>query len=54
MKKQTGNKRIIFNVISFIIAGVNALKGEILPNESVLAITAIGNVLLNIIGKRKD
>lgn len=53
-KKSTGNKRIIFNVISLVVAAINVFHGEILNNESVVAITTIGNVLLNLIGKRKD
>lgn len=53
--KKTGTKRIIFNILSFLLVGANYVLGEeIISPEIAAEILAAANILLNWIGKRKD
>lgn len=53
-KKRTGTKRIIANILMGIGALANAYQGDLIPTEASVGIITVVNVLLNIIGKRKD
>lgn len=52
--KKTGTKRIIANILMGAAALINVYEGEIVPTETAVPAIAIINVLLNVLGKRKD
>jgi hypothetical protein len=54
IKKKTGTKRIIANILMGAAALLNAYAGDVVPTEASVPAIAIINVLLNVIGKRKD